>query len=191
MKAAVPEGTVIDGELVAWQNGQPLSFGLLQTRIGRKNVSKKQLKEAPAHIIAYDLFEWEGEDWREKPYAKRREALQSLVKKAAIPEQLSLSEIVDFDDWKPLTELREYARDYHAEGFILKRKSAAYQTGRKRGDWWKWKVDPLTVDGVMIYAQRGHGRRANLYSDYTFAVRAVHSFFRNTLISGGNYSKYG
>ena len=169
-REAIPDGTVIDGELIAWKDGKPLSFGLLQTRIGRKNVSKKQLIEAPAHIIAYDLLEWEGEDWRKKPFIKRRNQLEKMVQKAGIPDRLSLSEVVDFDDWEPLTELREHARDYVAEGFMLKRTDSVYQTGRKRGDWWKWKVDPLTIDGVMIYAQRGHGRRANLYSDYTFAV---------------------
>jgi DNA ligase-1 len=166
----LPDGTAIDGELLAWQDATPLPFSLLQTRIGRKNLSKKILEKAPAHIIAYDLMEWEGEDIRHLPLSERRALLRQLVEQLAIPEQISLSEAVEFDNWEQLAELREHARDYHSEGFMVKKQDSVYEVGRKRGNWWKWKVDPLTIDGVMIYAQRGHGRRANLYTDYTFAV---------------------
>lgn len=170
LKSVLPHGTVIDGELIAWKDDLPMPFGALQTRISRKNITKKHLQESPAHIIAYDLLEWEGKDWRSKPFHERRKQLEILVEQAALPSILTISEIVEFNDWASLAELREFARDYRAEGFMLKRADAVYETGRKRGDWWKWKVDPLSVDGVMIYAQRGHGRRSNLYSDYTFAV---------------------
>ncbi|MEM6263533.1 MAG: ATP-dependent DNA ligase [Bacteroidota bacterium] len=165
----LPEGTVIDGEIVVMKEGIPQSFNLLQTRIGRKKLSKKILMDAPAHMIAYDLLEWEGKDMRDKPLATRRGLLEGLITGMTnVP--MSISETIAFDDWVPLAELREHARSYHAEGFMLKKLAAPYQVGRKRGDWWKWKVDPLTIDAVMIYAQRGHGRRANLFSDYTFAV---------------------
>ncbi|MEM7654870.1 MAG: ATP-dependent DNA ligase [Bacteroidota bacterium] len=166
----LPDGTVLDGELLPFKEGEPLPFQLLQTRISRKNVSKKQLKEAPALIMAYDLMEWEGRDIREEPLAKRRAWLEALVKEANVPDRLRISSIVEAQDWSELAEARETARSMKSEGLMLKRKDSAYQVGRKRGDWWKWKVDPLTIDAVMIYAQRGHGRRANLYSDYTFAV---------------------
>lgn len=166
----LPEGTVIDGELLPFKNGQPLPFALLQTRIGRKTISKKQLKEAPARILAYDLLEYQGADIRDWPLEKRRIKLKQILNDSAINELVMLSEEVTLDSWEGLSELREESRSYFAEGFMLKRKSSTYQTGRKRGDWWKWKVDPLSVDAVMIYAQKGHGRRADIYSDYTFAV---------------------
>ena len=167
----LPEGTVIDGELLPFKNGQPLPFALLQTRIGRKTISKKQLQEAPARILAYDLLEHQGADIRDWPFEKRRAKLKQILNdSAAINELVELSEEVTLDSWEGLSELREESRSYFAEGFMLKRKSSTYQTGRKRGDWWKWKVDPLSVDAVMIYAQKGHGRRADIYSDYTFAI---------------------
>ncbi len=165
----LPDGTVIDGELLPFRE-HPLPFQLLQTRIGRKHVAKKHLKEAPCLILAYDLMEWEGQDVREQPLQRRRERLKQLVLDIDMASQLRMSETLEADSWKALAEGREIARDMYAEGLMLKRKNSAYQVGRKRGDWWKWKVDPLTVDAVMIYAQRGHGRRANLFSDYTFAV---------------------
>ncbi|MEL6190566.1 MAG: ATP-dependent DNA ligase [Bacteroidota bacterium] len=169
LTAYIPDGTVIDGELLPFKDGNPLSFQALQTRIGRKNVTKKHLKEVPVIIMAYDLMEWEGKDMREVPLRERRKILESIVAKC--PDSLMQpSVIVENQDWEKLAELREKAREYYSEGLMLKRKDSTYKVGRKRGDWWKWKVDPLTVDAVMIYAQRGHGRRANLYSDYTFAV---------------------
>ncbi|MEO0895926.1 MAG: ATP-dependent DNA ligase [Bacteroidota bacterium] len=166
----LPNGVAIDGELLPFKEGRPLSFNVLQTRIGRKNVSKKHLKEAPCLIMAYDLMEWEGEDIRQRPMAERRTLLERLVAETNRQDQLKLSPIAAFSSWEELANLREESRERFAEGLMLKRKDSPYKVGRKRGDWWKWKVDPLTVDAVMIYAQRGHGRRANLFSDYTFAV---------------------
>ena len=166
----LPEGTVIDGELLPFKDGQPLPFALLQTRIGRKNVTKKQLKEAPARILAYDLLEYQGRDIREEPIHKRRAYLAEILSDSGISELVMLSEQVAFNSWQELAELRKDSRAHYAEGFMLKQKDSVYRVGRKRGDWWKWKVDPLSVDAVMIYAQKGHGRRADIYSDYTFAV---------------------
>ncbi len=166
----LPEGTVIDGELLPFKDGQPLSFALLQTRIGRKNITKKQLIEAPARILAYDLLEFEGKDIRKEPIHKRRTHLADILSDEAVSEYVMLSDQVAFSSWHQLAELRKESRAHYAEGFMLKHKDSVYQTGRKRGDWWKWKVDPLSIDAVMIYAQKGHGRRADIYSDYTFAV---------------------
>jgi DNA ligase-1 len=165
----VPDGTVLDGEILAWNNG-PMPFNALQKRIGRKTVPKKLLSEAPVILYAYDLLEWQGEDWRDKPFAERRAQLETLC--ADVPEDapLRLSPQIDFKDWDVLAKTREGARDAHAEGLMLKRKDSPYLSGRKKGDWWKWKLDPLTIDAVMIYAQQGHGRRANLFTDFTFAV---------------------
>lgn len=166
----LPDGTVLDGEIVTFANGMPLSFQTLQTRIGRKNVTRKQLQEAPVIFLSYDLLEWEGSDIREKPLAERRALLEQLVQQINLPV-LQLSPEIVFDDWEQLTALRQQSRDKGSEGLMLKNRRAAYQVGRKRGDWWKWKIDPFTIDAVMIYAQKGHGRRSNLYTDYTFAVR--------------------
>ncbi|TCJ17768.1 ATP-dependent DNA ligase [Flaviaesturariibacter flavus] len=166
----LPEGVVLDGEIIPSQDGKPLPFALLQTRIGRKNVTKKQLQEAPISFFAYDLLEWEGEDWRTRPLSERRARLEEVVRGINHPILL-LSEIVAYSSWQELAELRRGSREMGAEGFMLKRRSSTYQVGRKRGDWWKWKIDPLTIDAVMIYAQKGAGRRSNLYTDYTFAVR--------------------
>lgn len=166
----LPEGTVIDGEILPVRNGEVLNFNVLQTRIGRKNVTKKQLEEAPAGIFAYDLLEYNGEDIRSWPLQERRQKLAAIVADAGIP-QLILSPIVEFSNWEELAAKREISREHNSEGIMLKRKSSPYQVGRKRGDWWKWKIDPLTIDAVMVYAQKGSGRRSNLYTDYTFAVR--------------------
>ena len=165
----LPDGTVIDGEILPVKSGQVLNFNVLQTRIGRKNVTKKQLDEAPAGIFAYDLLEEDGQDIRHLPLMERRRRLAAIVAGINIP-QLILSPVINFTSWQQLTELRLTSRDNNSEGLMLKRKSSPYQVGRKRGDWWKWKIDPLTIDAVMIYAQKGAGRRSNLYTDYTFAV---------------------
>ncbi|MGO4290097.1 ATP-dependent DNA ligase [Chitinophaga sp. RAB17] len=167
---ALPDGTVLDGEILTFANGMPLPFQTLQTRIGRKNVTRKQLQEAPVIFLSYDLLEWEGSDMREKPLAERRALLEQLVQQIRL-SVLQLSPEIIFDTWEQLTTLREQSRDKGSEGLMLKKRIAAYQVGRKRGDWWKWKIDPLTIDAVMIYAQKGHGRRSNLYTDYTFAVK--------------------
>ena len=175
--ALLPEGTVLDGEIICLSprtsdgvDFVPLPFALLQTRIGRKNITRKQLTEAPVGFIAYDLLEYQGEDFREHPQWERRSILEKLVKDIHLPV-LRLSPLIPFHRWDELGGIREKARETGSEGLMLKRKQAVYQTGRKRGDWWKWKIDPLVIDAVMVYAQKGHGRRSNLYTDYTFAVR--------------------
>jgi DNA ligase-1 len=166
----LPDGTVIDGEILSFQNGLPMPFNVLQTRIGRKNLNKKILEESPVAVIAYDCLEYKGEDIRNKTQSDRREILESLQAATPFPEIFRLSALINFGSWNELAEIRERSRAMIAEGIMLKRKSATYQIGRRRGDWWKWKIDPLSVDAVMIYAQKGHGRRADLYTDYTFAV---------------------
>lgn len=164
----LPHGTVLDGEILPMKDGKPLPFALLQTRIGRKNLTKGILQKAPIYLMVYDLMEFEGQDYREKSMAERRATLEKLITPDN-PRAL-LSPVVDAKGWEELAVLRESSRQKLAEGFMLKRKSSIYQVGRKRGDWWKWKIDPLNIDGVMIYAQKGHGRRADLYTDYTFGV---------------------
>jgi DNA ligase-1 len=167
---ALPDGTVIDGEILSFRNGLPMPFNILQTRIGRKNLDKKILEESPVAVIAYDCLEYNGEDMRVKTQASRRLILEKLQAATSFPEIFRISALIPFGSWEELATIREQSRAMIAEGIMLKRKSAAYQVGRKRGDWWKWKIDPLSVDAVMIYAQKGHGRRADLYTDYTFAV---------------------
>lgn len=164
----VPEGTVIDGEILPFKDGQPLSFNHLQTRIGRKAIGAKLLKEVPVAFVAYDLLEWHGEDIREWPMEKRRQQLEELCSRESTV--LKLSPLVEFRSWEELAHERSRSREFLSEGIMLKRKSSIYRNGRRRGDWWKWKIDPLSVDAVLIYAMRGNGRRANLYTDYTFAV---------------------
>lgn len=166
----LPDGTVLDGEVMPWKDGRPLSFQQLQTRIGRKNVTKNILKKAPVIMIVYDLLEWEGRDIRQKPLRERRALLERLLSDHPTGGILLLSETVPFDDWNELREERENARRYRSEGLMLKQLDSPYKSGRRKGDWWKWKVDPLTIDAVMTYAQRGSGRRANLFTDFTFGV---------------------
>ena len=170
LKNALPEGTVLDGEIMPFADDKALPFSVLQTRIGRKHISKKNLQEAPVAFIAYDLLEKDGADIREWHMEARRTALEKLVTATGHPV-LQLSQLVLFSDWNQLVEARDRARDINSEGLMLKRKNSGYGVGRKRGDWWKWKIDPLVIDAVMIYAQKGSGRRSNLYTDYTFAVR--------------------
>ncbi len=167
----IPGGTVIDGEILPYKDGKISSFNELQTRIGRKNVSASVLKNTPVVIKAYDLLEWKGEDIREKSFEERRELLEDLyesVKNKNLPIQLS--ERFSFQNWDEAVAERERSREIGSEGLMLKRKSSPYQVGRKKGDWWKWKVEPLTIDAVLTYAMRGHGRRSNLFTDYTFAL---------------------
>ena len=166
----LPNGTVLDGEILPFKDGQPLSFNHLQTRIGRKNLTKKILEANPVILRVYDLLEWQGEDIRSKPLRERRALLEQLLENHPTDGILVLSEVVDVESWEALAQERLDSRKYLSEGLMLKKKDSPYLSGRKRGDWWKWKVEPLTIDAVMIYAQRGSGRRANLYTDYTFAV---------------------
>lgn len=167
---ALPDGTVIDGEILSFRDGLPLPFNVLQTRIGRKNLSKKILEDSPVAVIAYDCLEYNGEDIRNQTQSERRALLESLQAGTPVPEIFRISALINFSNWDELAAIRDQSRAMIAEGIMLKRKSATYQVGRRRGDWWKWKIDPLSVDAVMVYAQKGHGRRADLYTDYTFAV---------------------
>jgi DNA ligase-1 len=166
----LPDGTVLDGEIMAMREGKPLPFSLLQTRIGRTRLSARSLKDAPVGFMAFDVLESDGEDWRMRPYSERRARLLELVEVVGDPG-LQCSETVAFGDWEELTLRRREARERGSEGLMLKRMDSSYQAGRRRGDWWKWKLEPMTVDAVLVYAQKGHGRRSNLYTDYTFAVR--------------------
>lgn len=167
----LPDGTVLDGEIIVWIDGRVQPFGLLQQRIGRKTVGAKLLRDAPAILMAYDLLEWQGQDWRGRPQAERRAQLARVVAEHVHPA-LELSPLVEADDWPHFARLRDTSRALGVEGFMLKAADAAYGAGRTRdvGIWWKWKIDPYTVDAVLVYAQRGHGRRASLYTDFTFAV---------------------
>jgi DNA ligase-1 len=168
----LPQGTVIDGEVLAYNTDQnrPLPFGQLQPRIGRKTVPKQVLTTAPAVLMAYDLLEWGGQDMRQYPLQTRRDILDDVIKDALSGLALRVSPELKPASWADLAQTRATARDTGAEGVMIKRRAAPYRAGRKKGDWWKWKLDPLTIDAVMIYAQAGSGRRATLYTDFTFAV---------------------
>nr|MBF0681554.1 ATP-dependent DNA ligase [Pseudomonas sp.] len=191
LASSLPDGTVIDGEILVWKHPpEPESaalfqtspavnierfgvqpFALLQQRIGRKNLTAKVLKDAPVVVLAYDLLEWQGEDWRTRAQRDRRAQLESLLQKGSGP-RLMLSPLVQGDSWADLARQREASRALGVEGMMIKARAAEYGIGRTKdvGVWWKWKIDPYSVDAVLIYAQRGHGRRASLYTDYTFAV---------------------
>jgi DNA ligase 1 len=164
----LPEGTVIDGEILAMKGNTVLPFAVLQKRIGRKTLSKNILAEAPAALMVYDLIELGGQDLRQAPMSERRGKLEAILENTSAV--FHLSPTIHFDSWDELTEHRKGSRERSVEGIMLKRLSSPYQAGRKRGDWWKWKIDPLTIDAVLIYAQAGSGRRANLFTDYTFAL---------------------
>ncbi|HET6436014.1 MAG TPA: ATP-dependent DNA ligase [Xanthomonadaceae bacterium] len=168
--ASLPSGTVLDGELLAWDAGDaPLPFTALQPRIQRRKPGPKLLAQVPARVLAYDLLEYDGEDLRERPLAERRARLEGLLVAHADP-RIVASPRVAADDWAEADRLRLDARARGVEGLMLKRLDSPYRVGRRRGDWWKWKIDPLTVDAVLVYAQAGHGRRSTLYTDYTFAL---------------------
>ncbi|WP_170801317.1 ATP-dependent DNA ligase [Stutzerimonas stutzeri] len=189
----LPDGTVIDGEILVWKHapetpagelfdaastGEPSAdgfgvqpFALLQQRIGRKNLTAKVLQDAPVAVLAYDLLEWQGDDWRQREHRERRVQLEAVVGQCPSP-QLMLSPLVSGADWQDLARQREASRALGVEGMMIKARAAQYGVGRTKdvGVWWKWKIAPYSVDAVLIYAQRGHGRRASLYTDYTFAV---------------------
>ncbi|GIV83177.1 MAG: ATP-dependent DNA ligase [Candidatus Roseilinea sp.] len=167
--AALPDGVVLDGEILPFKDGRVLPFGRLQTRIGRKTLTKKILAEAPVVLFAYDLLELDGQDVRGRPLRWRRAQLAQLVEACHLPT-LKLSPIVAAESWEALGRRQQCSRAHDAEGLMLKRLDSSYGVGRIVGDWWKWKVAPYTADAVLIYAQAGHGRRAGLFTDYTFAV---------------------
>jgi DNA ligase 1 len=168
LASTLPEGTVLDGEILVWLNDAPAPFQRLQQRIGRKTLSKKVLAESPVSFMAYDLLEWQGQDLRDTPQHSRRALLEQVCSASALP----LSPQVTAPSWAELAALRQHSRARGVEGFMLKHRDTAYGSGRTKagGVWWKWKIDPLSVDCVLIYAQAGHGRRASVYTDYTFAV---------------------
>jgi len=171
LREFIPDGTVIDGEILPFPEGQIGTFNDLQTRIGRKTVSAALLEKTPVIIKAYDLLEWNGEDIRNFPYSKRRQLLENLyeqIKDKSLP--ILLSETATLDSWEAVADERLRAREMRSEGLMLKRKDSVYGVGRKKGDWWKWKIEPLVIDAVLTYAMRGSGRRANLFTDYTFAL---------------------
>ncbi len=160
----------IDGEILAAKDDMIYNFQTLQQRLNRKVISKKMLAEIPIMFYVYDMLEYEGEDLRSKTFLERREMLEKFFSENKA-EAFRLSPILSFDSWDALAALRQGARDINSEGVMLKRKDSIYHSGRKKGDWWKWKIDPLTIDAVMIYAQKGSGRRSQHYTDYTFAVK--------------------
>lgn len=166
----LPDGTVIDGELLAWRDGRPMPFSALQRRLNRKTVGRTLLADVPVQMVAYDCLEHASEDVRGAPLTDRRAQLTRIVDGLPTGAAITLSPLVTAEIWQDLAAAREGSRAHEAEGLMLKRRASSYGVGRKVGDWWKWKVDPLSVDAVLVYAQAGHGRRAGLYTDYTFAV---------------------
>jgi DNA ligase-1 len=199
--AHLPDGTVLDGEVLAWQGDLPLPFAKLQRRLGRKVVSPRTRTDFPISFVTYDLLEMNGADIRGHPLEERRRALEHVLAatneriRASVPAKarahagtpmlpglapeatvtkiespLRVSTIVDAPTWPELAALQATARARGVEGLMLKRRASAYGVGRQRGDWWKWKIDPYVIDAVLILAQRGSGRRANLYTDYTFGL---------------------
>jgi DNA ligase-1 len=167
----IPDGTVLDAEILPFPNNEIGTFNDLQTRIGRKNINPALLKTTPVILKVYDLLEWKNKDIRNKPYQERRELLENLfdlIKDNGLP--IRLSERVKFTSWNDLIEERTRSREMKSEGLMLKKNDSPYLVGRKKGDWWKWKIAPLTIDAVLTYAMRGHGRRTNLFTDYTFAL---------------------
>ena len=168
----LPNGTVLDGELLPWRDGRVLPFLEMQRRIGRKNLSAKILAEVPVILQCYDLLEYEGRDIRSFEFRIRREFLETILEGLSddAKQIIRPTESVGATSWKHLAKHREKSRSLGVEGFMLKHRHSPYRVGRHRGDWWKWKIDPLTVDCVLIYAQKGSGKRSNLFTDYTFGV---------------------
>ncbi len=166
----LPDGTVLDGEILPWRDGAPLPFALLQKRITRKKVTAQVRDACPVVLMTYDLLELEGTDLRARTLAERRDALATLIGEGRGDGRLLLSPAIEAATWPELEAARATSRERAAEGVMLKRLSSEYGVGRRRGDWWKWKIDPYSVDAVLLYAQPGHGRRAGLFTDYTFAV---------------------
>lgn len=169
---SLPDGTVLDGEILPWIDDQVMPFTELQKRIGRKNLSAKILAEVPVILQVYDILETEARDIRSLEIYIRREFLEKTLEN--LPEEarnvFRPTELVEAADWNDLAEKREQSRNLGVEGFMLKRRESVYRTGRHRGDWWKWKIDPMTIDAVLLYAQKGTGKRSGLFTDYTFAV---------------------
>jgi DNA ligase-1 len=162
----LPAGTVLDGEIVAYADGRPRPFAALQQRIGRQRQVREVAADVPVAFVAYDLLEDQGTDSRDRPLRERRQRLLAVLQDSG----LMVSEEVAADSWARLADLRSGSRDRGVEGLMLKRWTSTYRPGRRRGDWWKWKIEPFTMDAVLVYAQPGSGRRATVFTDYTFAV---------------------
>ncbi|WP_199119326.1 ATP-dependent DNA ligase [Pedobacter sp. ASV28] len=171
LKDELDDGIVLDGEILAVKDGNVLPFSILQQRLNRKTIHKSQLSNAPIGFFCYDILELNGSDIRNEHLAKRRAILEQVINGLGTKHIVLLSPIIEFTGWQQLAEIRENARHINSEGIMLKKIDSIFHAGRKRGDWWKWKINPYTIDTVMIYAQKGSGRRANFYTDYTFAVR--------------------
>ncbi|RYF21983.1 MAG: ATP-dependent DNA ligase [Flavobacteriales bacterium] len=171
LKDELPDGVVLDGEILSVKDGKVQSFSTLQQRLNRKTINKTQLNDAPIGFYVYDILEFDANDIRQESLQKRRSILERVIADLDTKDIALLSPVIAFEDWQELAKIRETARDINGEGIMLKKLSSVFHTGRKRGDWWKWKINPFTVDTVMIYAQKGSGRRANFFTDYTFAVR--------------------
>jgi len=167
----LPDGTVLDGEILSVKDGNVQAFSILQQRLNRKTINKSQLNDAPIGFFTYDLLEYQGRDLRGETMAERRRLLEVIMSGLGNKDVAILSPVITFSDWDELAEIRKGSRENNSEGIMLKKLDSLYHSGRKRGDWWKWKINPYTVDTVMIYAQKGSGRRANFFTDYTFAVR--------------------
>ncbi|MBA3238872.1 MAG: ATP-dependent DNA ligase [Parachlamydiaceae bacterium] len=163
----LPEGTVLDGEVLAYKDCHPLPFAELQKRLGRKNVSKAMIEKVPIVFMIYDILEYKGEDIRSKSMSERRSIIEQLPINSP---NLILSEEIKCEDWNSIHAFRLESRERATEGIMLKKRDSVYGVGRQKGYWWKYKVDPMTLDAVLIYAQAGSGRRANLFTDYTFAL---------------------
>lgn len=169
LREALPPGTVLDGEILAWKNGAPLPFTELQRRIGRKSIGRKLLADVPVVLMAYDLLEHSGHDVRGTPLKQRREWLEMIVHKASSPV-LKLSRALVPATWEEVATMHGTARSVGSEGLMLKHLESIYHVGRRRGEWWKWKLDPMTIDAVLTFSMQGHGRRADLYTDHTFGL---------------------
>lgn len=167
---SLPNGTVLDGEIVAMNEDQnPAPFSQLQKRLGRKKPSQKFQKDYPVGFIAYDILEYRNQDIRHLSQRSRTKHLSDLLETSG-HKKLRISPQIEFSSWQQLAEARSKAREEKAEGLMIKSQSGAYQVGRKRGHWWKWKTEPFRIDAILLYAQAGHGRRANLFTDYTLAL---------------------
>jgi DNA ligase-1 len=168
--ATLPDGTVIDGEILPWKDGSPLPFSLLQRRIGRQSPTRKVLEEIPVIFMAFDLLESQGRDIRTAPLRERRTGLEGIFGQRGFEERFRLSEILKDASWDDLTARRRGCRAVQAEGLMLKRLDSPYEAGRLRGSWWKWKIEPHTIDAILIYARPGQAGSDNLFTDYTFGV---------------------
>ncbi|MGZ6298831.1 MAG: cisplatin damage response ATP-dependent DNA ligase, partial [Parachlamydiaceae bacterium] len=179
---AMDDGTVLDGEILAYENQSPLPFGELQKRLGRKNVSKNIIKNVPIIYMVYDLLEHEGQDLRALTLRERRRLFSQLKFPASM---VQISKQLEYTDWETLLKLRHDSRRHSTEGIMLKKWNSTYGVGRQKGFWWKYKVDPLTIDAVLLYAQAGSGRRANLFTDYTFGIWKDHELIPITKAYSG------